>query len=247
MSEENKSNNIERIVIQKDNEPKRKMWLDWIQSIVSVITMVITAIALFITVPETISNTNDNKQTQVVIEPRDGDIIVKDGDDYKLLQLVSLADISFPTKVQEIQYKYTDVNQHQRVDINNINNEDWSKRDSFEYVINNFSINPNKVINLLDNISEISIYCDFYSEKNISTFIELGEKSFNFKMRTNQEEKNFSVTKSNVRSNFSYVTKEINDGIEWVKIRVEIKYLISERLIIDTITSDWIATDADLI
>lgn len=47
-----------------------------------------------------------------------------------------------------------------------------------------------------------------------------------------------------------YVTKEANDGIEWVKIRVEIVCAITndEKVtrITDTIISDWIPTDADI-
>jgi hypothetical protein len=227
-------------------DPKRKIWLDWIQIAISILTMVISFVALFVTIPNVISNSNE--QTQVVIEPRDGDIIVKDGDDYKLLQLINQTDISFPTKVQEIQYKYTESNLSSRVNILNTSNEDWSKKDSFKYVINTFSINPNKVINLLDNIERISVYCDLYAEQNISTRIQLSdENAFKFDMRTSISDNSFEVTKSNITSSKEYVTNEINDGIEWVKIRVEIVYHIGERLISDTITSDWIGTDADMI
>ena len=66
-------------------------------------------------------------------------------------------------------------------------------------------------------------------------------------MRTSSSDNNFEVTKSNMISTKEYVTNEFNDGIEWVKIRVEIIYNIGERLISDTITSDWIETDADII
>ena len=236
----------QNINLKFPKDPKRKIWLDWIQIVISILTMVISFVALFVTIPNVISNSNE--QTQVVIEPRDGDIIVKDGDDYKLLQLINQADIAFPTKVQEIQYKYTESNPSCRVNILNTSNEDWSKRDSFKYVINTFSINPNKVINLLDNIERISVYCDLYAEQNISTMIQLSdENAFKFDMRTSISDKSFEVTKSNIMSSKEYVTNELNDGIEWVKIRVEIVYQIGERLISDTITSDWIETDADII
>lgn len=236
----------QNINLNLPKDPKRKIWLDWIQIVISILTMAISFVALFVTIPNVISNSNE--QTQVVIEPRDGDIIVKDGDDYKLLQLINQADIAFPTKVQEIQYKHTESNPSCRVNILNTSNEDWSKRDSFKYVINTFSINPNKVINLLDNIERISVYCDLYAEQNISTMIQLSdENAFKFDMRTSISDKRFEVTKSNIMSSKEYVTNELNDGIEWVKIRVEIVYQIGERLISDTITSDWIETDADMI
>jgi hypothetical protein len=165
-----------------------------------------------------------------------------------LLQLISINDISFPTKVQEVQYQPWESTVEERVNIGNINNEDWSNRDSFRYVINSFSINSNKVINLLENIKEINVYCDFYAEKNISTFIPLAEnEAFSFKMWTNTENEKFEITKANVTSQKEYVTKEVNDGIEWVKIRVEISYIIGEQEIVDVLTSDWIETDADII
>ncbi len=55
----------------------------------------------------------------------------------------------------------------------------------------------------------------------------------------------FEITKYNIYSEKEYVTKEINDGIEWVKIRVKIIYQIEDKEVIDTLTSDWLKTDAD--
>ena len=242
MSKSNKSNSS-----NNKQDPKWKIWIESLKLVISFLTVAVTLFGIFYAVPEIINNTNNNKQTQVVIEPRDGDIIVKDGDDYKLLQLINISDIIFPTKIQEIQYNYNDTKQSERVNINNLSNEDWSTRDSFSYVINSFSINPNKVINLLDNIDKITVYCDFYSEKNITTLIDLNDKNFSFTMRESIKDKNFEVTKTTINSDFSYVTKETNDGIEWVKIRVEIVYLIGDREITDTLTSEWIETDADIV
>lgn len=227
-----------------------KVWCKMVTAIVGwvcSITMAVAAVAgVFITIPDVIQNSNTQKQTQVVIEPREGDIIVKDGDDYKLLQLIGESDIAFPSKIQEVKYS-PENSQAERVDINNINGDDWSKRDSFGYVINSFSINANKVINLLENIESIKVYCDFYTEKNISTYVDdLNGKEFAFDMRSGIGEMDFEVTKANVKSDYEYVTNEgLNDGIEWVKIRVEIVYIIGERQIKDTITSDWIETAAD--
>ena len=66
-------------------------------------------------------------------------------------------------------------------------------------------------------------------------------------MWSNAKSEKFEITKQNVSSEKEYVTKEVNDGIEWVKIRVEISYIIGEQEILDTLTSDWIETDADII
>lgn len=232
-------------IVNNSKEP----WYKVASSIIASLCAIVAAIAGFCcatSISQSIQNSNTQKQTQVVIEPREGDIIVKDGDDYKLLQLISESDVAFPSKIQEVQYKAVN-SKKERVDINRTNEDDWTKRDSFVYIINSFSINANKVINLLENIESIKVYCDFYTEKNISTFIELGDKAFTFDMRGNIDETNFEVTKANIESQYEYVTNEgVNDGIEWVKIRVEIIYIIGERHIKDTITSDWIATDADL-
>ena len=66
----------QNINLNLPKDPKRKIWLDWIQIVISILTMAISFVALFVTIPNVISNSNE--QTQVVIEPRDGDIIVKD-------------------------------------------------------------------------------------------------------------------------------------------------------------------------
>ncbi len=244
-------------IVDARTDPKHKVVISMITAIVSalcsILTVVVAFIGVFNTIPNIIQSSNEQKQTQVVIEPRDGDIIVKDGDDYKLLQLINISDISFPTKIQEVQYQSSNSNLDNRVEIGNINNENWDNRDSFRYVINNFSINSNKIINLLPNIKSIDVYCDFYTEKNISTFVNLSEEdSFKFNMWTKGANQPFAITKDNVYSENEYVTKEINDGIEWVKIRVKIIYEIKTEetidniVIIDTLTSDWIETDADI-
>lgn len=239
--------NVPKIELVEAKEPKRKIWLDWLQFGISIITIIATFLGIFLAVPQAINSaiksSNEQKQTQVVIEPRDGDVIVKDGDDYKLLQLIELSDINFPTKIQEVQYTQNNSIVANRVDINNFNKEDWSKRDSFSYIINSFSINPNKIINLLSNIDRLTVYCDFYTEKNISTFVDLEENAFYFEMIENKP--NLELTRFNVKSQKEYVTKEINDGIEWVKIRVEIVYNISGQVVTDTLTTDWIETAAD--
>ena len=239
------STNEVKLKIDNGKEPKRKVWLDWIQAAAAILVPIVAFLGLFFAVPTAIKNANQQEQTQIVIEPRDGDIIVKDGDDYKLLQLINAEDVSFPSKVQEIQNPATNSKKDKRVDISNTNGEDWSNRDSFTYVINGFSINPNKVINLLGNIKSITVFCDFYAEKNISTFIDLGEKAYKFTMIGDETTNALEVTKANVYSEYEYVTNELNDGIEWVKIRVDIVYEIDGREVRDTITSDWIETDAD--
>lgn len=185
------------------------------------------------------------KQTQVVIEPREGDIIVDDGDNgYKLLQLIKYEDISFPTKLQEIQHSAEDGGDN-RVEVGNINNESWENQDSFSYMINTFSINSNKVINLLQNINYICLYVDFYQNKNISTLIPLKEEDMFYTEIYKEGDNFFNISLKNIESQKRYVTKELNNGFEWAKIRLNIEYSINNKTIKDCITSDWMQTDQD--
>lgn len=183
-------------------------------------------------------------QTQVVIEPRDGDIIVEEGSGYKLLQLLTVSDIYFPTKIQEIR-RQSDI-PIERVDVNNDKNEDWSDKDGFQYMIDEISFNSNKIINLLGSIKNITLFVDFYAGKNISTKIELGKKQFEFEIY-DIETNEFKITNTNISSNYVYVTNEVNNGFEWAKVRLEIEYLINEKIINDKIVSNWMETDADII
>jgi len=259
---------VQKVEIIKDKKSLPEKINEWVQ-IISTGLSVLISIAALVIGGQVINNVNqlsqsqqqlqqqiqsqkqEQLQTQVVIEPRDGDIIVHVDDDYKLLQLIQIDDVIFPDKVQEIQIKPENSIMTDRVDILNVKQEDWISRDSFKYMISNFSINPNKVINLLGTIESLTVYCDFYEEKNISTLISMNmEDSYYFKIIDEKEDENIRVSNINEESKKEYVTKEANDGIEWVKIRVEIVYAITndEKVtrITDTIISDWIPTDADI-
>lgn len=255
MDDKNQKNaNVENVSTSKvslEEEKKQSKLLTFgkfITCLVSLACNIGTVIAAFYAIAgakEVINNKNE--QTQVVIEPRDGDIIVKDGDDYKLLQLITNQDIVFPTKVQEKKIKPNDSNKEMRRDINNEKKENWDDKNSFSYTINSFSINSNKVINLLENIEGINVYCDFYDEQNITTIAKIENDSyFTFNFIDNSKKKDLTLSLTNVNSKYEYVTSELNNGIEWVKIRVEIIYKIGEQKITDIITSDWIPTDADI-
>ena len=129
-----------------------------------------------------------------------------------------------------------------RVDLNNFKKEDWANRDSFQYILDKFVIDPNKVINLLDNLDSIFLFCDFYESKNIASKYTV-DKPFSFNLI--EDKNNFSVSLQNIASKYEYVTKEANDGVEWVKIRVDISYFINEQKITDSLSSDWIETSPD--
>lgn len=68
-------------------------------------------------------------------------------------------------------------------------------------MIGNFSINHNKVINLLGTIESLTVYCDFYEEKNISTLISMNmEDSYYFKIIDEKEDENIRVSNINEKS-----------------------------------------------
>lgn len=236
----------EKVKEKKSKDSKNKTWLEIVKVIPAYLMVLVTAAGIWWGVDHITENIN--KQTQVVIEPREGDIIVKEDGSYKLLQLINYEDISFPNKIQEVKIKSSESVADSRVEINNFDGADWSKKDSFKYVIDSFSVNPNKAINLLDNIENITVYCDFYTEKNISKYVPLGTKVFQFEIwNSSWVDEDFNVTITNKQSDNEYVTNELNNGIEWVKIRVKIVYKIGDKKITDDIVSDWIATDADLV
>ena len=216
---------------------------EWVSVIVSFLAVVGSIITAILCVNKVINN-QTQQQTQVVIEPRDGDIIVNDNGNYKLLQLINADDITLPTKIQEIQLKAKESESAKRVDVNNKNGEDWSGRDSFKYVINSIHINTNKLFNLVGTIKKIDFFCDFYTEKNITALWDCGDKCFT-KNLYNDESKEVISEYNNIVSEYEYVTKEINDGFEWCKIRLELEYMIDKRKICDTVSTDWMATTQD--
>lgn len=242
--EKNENHNGEIMYVLKEKEKPSftKAFCEITTAIAAFGTMVAAFVGIFHTIPSLINNSN--KQTQVVIEPREGDIIVQDEENYKLLQLIQKEDIIFPSQIQEVQFTHSN-SKKERVDINNPKKDDWTKRDSFVYVIPSFSINSNKIINLIQNLQSIKVFVDFYESKNISTYIELGLNAFMFEIAFDKEEINSTVI--NKESQYEYVTNEgFNDGIEWTKIRVEISYFINGKTINDSISTDWIETTADL-
>ena len=73
-------------------------------------------------------------QEVITLEPRDGDVIIKDGNRYKLIQLIQESDISMSQEIQESRFNWDEDDSNKRIDILKDNaNEDWSQKDSFGY------------------------------------------------------------------------------------------------------------------
>ncbi|PKL01239.1 MAG: hypothetical protein CVV56_01180 [Tenericutes bacterium HGW-Tenericutes-1] len=194
-------------------------------------------------------NENNNNQEIVTLQPRDGDVIIQEGDSYKLLQLIKIEDIEFTPLLQETRYD-KNYNIDNRVDLFNDNNQDWDDRVSFGYTIEKISINADKIMNLHNNISSITAYIDFYESSDITTRLELTEENA-FKIVIFEKDTNIiSNTVINSKSRKTYVTnaQEIipNNGVNYAKIRIEIRYQINDMIFSSSILSnDWLIIKED--
>lgn len=190
-------------------------------------------------------------QEIVTLQPRDGDVIIRDEDSYKLVQLIKTEDITVSTEIQESRFDFDELlDDANRVDLfRGDDTDDWSTRDAFQYTLEEISFNPDKVMNLMGNIVSIKLYFDIYEEEDITTKIDLPENNKFYEILYNETDDNNTVRTSftNLTSRNYYVTKSTtNDGINHMKLRLEIIYRIdineSESYTIETeiILTDWI-------
>ncbi|MCF7926322.1 MAG: hypothetical protein K9L74_01930 [Candidatus Izimaplasma sp.] len=190
-------------------------------------------------------------QEIVTLQPRDGDVIIRDEDSYKLVQLIKIEDIIVSSEIQESRYDFDQLSEDvNRVDLfRGDDTDDWSTRDAFQYTLEEISFNPDKVMNLMGNIVSIKLYFDVYEEEDITTKIDLPESDQFYEILYDENNDNNTVRTSftNLTSENYYVTKSAtNDGINHMKLRLEIVYRIdineSESYIIETeiILTDWI-------
>src|SRR5690554_4694602 len=135
----------------------------------AIATLVLTGVSIFVTISlgvlsfflvKSVNNTIDsfnNNQEVVTLQPRDGDVIIQEFGSYKLLQLSKIEDIEYTPILQETRFD-KDYQISNRVDLFNINKDDWSNRVSFGYTIEKITINADKIMNLYNNIESIVVY-----------------------------------------------------------------------------------------
>ncbi|MDY0278424.1 MAG: hypothetical protein RBQ97_10120 [Acholeplasma sp.] len=224
-------------------------------------SLILSGVSIFVTIclgvlsfflVKSVSNTIDsfnNNQEIVTLQPRDGDVIIQEDGSYKLLQLIKIEDIEFTAILQETRYD-KDFKIENRVDLFNSNNQDWSNRVSFGYTIEKISINADKIMNLFKNISSIVAYIDFYESSDITTRLDLDD-SDEFKIVIFEENTNLiSNTVINAKSNKTYVTNSPehipNNGVNYAKIRIEIRYKINEMIFSSSVLSNnWLVIKED--
>lgn len=208
----------------------------------------VLSLRLVRSVNNTIESFNNNQEV-VTLQPRDGDVIIQEDGNYKLLQLIKIDDIEFTPILQETRYPSTyDI--ENRVDLFNINNADWSNRVSFGYTIEKISINADKVMNLHNNIKSIFAYVDIYESSDITTIQKLAYED-SFVITIFMEDTNrITNTVINASSKKTYVTNATglfpNNGVNYAKLRIEIEYKINDMTFSSTILSDnWLTIKED--
>ncbi len=199
----------------------------------------------------TLSANQETHQEVVTLQPRDGDVIIHEDGNYKLLQLIKIEDIEFTPVLQETRYP-KEYNVENRVDIFKENiEEDWTGRVSFGYTLEKISINADKIMNLYNNIKSIVAYVDFYESDDITTIEKLSDEDY-FKITIFEEgTEHITNTAINSSSNKTYVTHDkslifINNGVNYAKLRIEIVYKINNMTFSSTILSDtWLTIKED--
>lgn len=224
-------------------------------------TLILGGVSIFVTIclgvlsfflVKTVNNTIDsfnNNQEVVTLQPRDGDVIIQEDGSYKLLQLIKIEDIEFTPELQETRFD-KDYKKEGRVELFNINNDDWSDRVSFGYTIEKISINADKIMNLYKNINSIIAYIDIYETNDITTRLDLDDGDA-FKIIIFEEDSNLiSNTVINAKSSKTYVTNASgiipNNGVNYAKIRIEIRYKINDMIFSSSVLSnDWLIIKED--
>lgn len=213
-------------------------------SIAVTIGLGILSMCLVRSINNTISSYNNNQEV-VTLQPREGDVIIQEDGSYKLLQLIKIEDIEFTPILQETRFN-KDVDVENRVDLFNINNQDWSNRVSFGYTIEKISINADKIMNLYNNIESIVVYIDIYESIDITSKVDLSDEDAFRIVIFEHSDNHITNTVINASSQKKYVTNApgvfSNNGVNFAKLRLEIKYKINEMLFSSTVLSnEWLS------
>ena len=245
------------------NKQEKPLWIEIARLVLSLLTIVATVLVGFFATTSITSTIQQQialqeqivaqeqiaNQEIVTLQPRDGDVIIRDEDSYKLVQLIKSEDITVSDSIQESRYSYDEVNLDNRVELFRQvdDTSDWSERDGFRYTLENISINPDKVMNLIGNIVSIKLYFDIYEDDDITTrLVQDNSDSFVFVIYDETDEGTINTSFTNITSDNYYITKATNNGINYMKLRLVIDYRIQindeESYLIKTeiLLSDWL-------
>jgi len=186
-------------------------------------------------------NILNQEQTVDVIQARENDVLIKTPDDkWIVVPMIEKDDIIFPNEIIERQYNAGEC-EYDRKDLFNKANEDWSKRDSFTYTISYISINQNKMVSLHQFINSIVIECNFYNKERIE------HETHAYELYNKELDYDYLNVFYGVTPNVQFVTNEINDGIEDIKINIIIEFEIGGEVFSIPYTFDnWLDVKEDI-
>lgn len=193
---------------------------------------------------QTMQNILNQEQTVDVIQARDNDVLIKTPDDkWIVVPMIEKDDIIFPNEILEKQYNVGEC-LDKRIDLFNIDNDDWSNRDSFTYTIPYISINQNKMVSLYQFINKIDVEFKFYKNDQI----EYETYKYELFNKINKDEYQYLNVFNDVSPKVQFVTKETNDGIEDIKINIIIEFEIGGSTFAIPYTFDsWLTVNQDII
>lgn len=192
---------------------------------------------------QTMQNILNQEQTVDVIQARDNDVLIKTPDDKWIVVPMIKNDIIFPNEILEKQYNVGEC-LDKRIDLFNIDNDDWSNRDSFTYTIPYISINQNKMVSLYQFINKIDVEFKFYKNDQI----EYETYKYELFNKINKDEYQYLNVFNDVSPKVQFVTKETNDGIEDIKINIIIEFEIGGSTFAIPYTFDsWLTVNQDII
>jgi hypothetical protein len=167
-------------------------------------------------------NILSQEQTVDVIQARDNDVLIRTPDEkWIVVPMIEKEDIEFSSEIIEKKYAYDELDWN-RIDLFNVDDEDWSERDAFTYTLPYLSINQNKMVSLQQFINKITIEFKYYHSNQIDYYSDF------YELYTAGNEYKYLNVFENINTENSYVTNEFVgfNGIEDIKISLIIEFNI---------------------
>lgn len=241
----------------EEKYPKQTMWIRWlslfIPSLISLASLILSVMTRFTVndvrdsneqayknIENRIETVINNQQSVDVIEAREKDVLIKTSDGkWIVVPMIEKEDIEFSSQITEKKYKANEINL-QRIDVGNDKGDDWNSRESFTYTIPFLSINQNKMVSLKTYIESIDVIFKIYNSKK-ELFGDYTTEIYD----KNNEYRYLNVFEQ-ITPQYQFVTKEVDDGIEDIKITVNISFKVSDqKFTIPYYFDEWVQVKQD--
>lgn len=157
--------------------------------------------------------------------------------------MIEKDDIIFSYEILDKQYNVGECS-FEIINLFYSDDNDWSNRDSFTYTILYISINQNKMVSLYQFINKIDVEFKFYKNDQIQ-YETYKYELFN---KISKDEYQYLNVFNDVSPKVQFVTNEINDGIEDIKINIIIEFEIGGSTFAIPYTFDsWLTVNQDII